>query len=450
MDETGPVGLALLSSLFKPVSPDQWLSITGLVVGMLFCLLLSAICSSSENAFFSHRESDIEDMQGDHSRSSRLILKLLSSPKHLLATMLVMNSFGVVAFVLLSNTLIDMLFDIEHNPLLHFLIDAILITLIVLIFAEVTPKVYATQHYRKSARFLALPMRFFMGLAWPLTQFLVRSTAFFEKRIKSRAPELTPEELSHAIDITTDELDAKQEKEILKGIVNIGQTQVKQIMRSRMDVQALDDSWNFAQVMEFVREMRFSRMPVFQENLDGISGVLNIKDLMPHLEKGDDFRWQKLQRAPMFIPENKMIDDLLHEFREKRNHMAVVVDEYGGCSGIVTLEDILEEVFGEINDEYDDDTLHYSKLDENSYVFEGKMQINDVCRILGLPIGYFDEVNEENDTLGGLLTEISGRIPHSGERIEYKDISFVVEAADMRKIKRVKLKLELKEEGGHA
>lgn len=441
MDDSGPVGTLLINSIVRDIGPAEVSTIIGLAVTLLVLLLFCAICASSENAFFSHRESDLAEIREDNSQASRNILYLLAYPKHLLATVLVVNSLCSVAFVVVSVFLSGIILDLEGYPLLHFFIEAIVVTLIILIFGEVMPKVYATRNYRKSAIVLSYPMRFFLFIFWPFTSLLVKFGSILEKKVKQKAPELTPEELSHAIDMTADKLDAQQEKDILKGIVNIGQTQVSQIMKPRMDVMALDDSLDYHQVLEIMKQQRFSRMPVFHENFDEITGILSMKDLLPYLDENNQFDWRKIQRPPYFVPENKKIDDLLHEIRVNRNHMAIVVDEFGGSHGIVTLEDILEEVFGELQDEFDDEAQQYSRLDDNTYLFEGKTPIVDFLRIVHLPINFFDDVNEENDTLGGLITEIAGKIPASGEEIKYKNLAFYIDSADLRKIKRLKVQI---------
>lgn len=441
MDDPGPATLNLLTTILKPVDGGQIPYLIGLGVIMLACLVVTGICAASENAFFSHRESDLEDLRSSKLQSSKNILHLLAYPKHLLATILVLNSLGMVAFVVVSTLFNETLFSLEDKPLLRFLIDAILVTLIILIFAELMPKVYATQHYRRSAVFLSFPMRAFMFVLWPFTGLLVKMSSFIEKRIKQRTPELTPEELSHAIDMAADPEDAQQEKEILKGIVNIGQIQVRQIMKPRMDMVGIAADTSFHALIEIVREMRFSRMPVYEENADNIIGILNIKHLLPHLNEADNFDWKKLMSQPFFVPENKMIDDLLHEFRHNRNHLAVVVDEFGGTCGIVTLEDILEEVFGELNDEFDEIQEQYSRLDEHTYLFEGKISLVDFLRITRLPIHFFDDAGDETETLGGFITELCGKIPGRGEMFNYKNLSFTIDASDLRKINRIKTTL---------
>lgn len=442
MDDSGPVSQFTNMLFLQPLEPADITTLLLLALGMVVLLILSAVCSASENAFFSHRESDLEELRTNTSKAQRIILNLLSYPKHLLATVLVANSLALVAFVVLSSFFIEILLDTNQYPLLRFFIDAILVTIIILIFGEVMPKVYATQNYRKTAVVLAIPMRVLFFIFWPITNVLVKMTTFLEKKIQHKSSELTPEELSQAIDITADQQDAAQEKEILKGIVNIGQTTVSQIMKPRMDVYALEDSLRFDAVMTQVRDLRFSRLPVYHDNMDQIVGILNMKDLLPHMNESADFDWLKLLRPPFFVPENKKIDDLLHEFRQNRSHLAVVVDEFGGSNGIVTLEDILEEVFGDLQDEFDDEAQAYSRLDDNTYLFEGKMLIVDFLRITHLQPGYFDDFDIASDTLGGLITELAGKIPVRGEEVSYREIRFIVDAADLRRIKRVKIKIE--------
>jgi gliding motility-associated protein GldE len=376
-------------------------------------------------------------------RKCFFLLYLLSYPKHLLATILVVNSLMAVCFVLLSAAFTEIIVDLHQEPLLQFFVDAIVVTMVLLVFGEVVPKVYATGHYRKVALWLAFPLRFFMFLCWPITNVLVITTGFLEKRIRQKPPELTPEELNRAIDITADADDAAQEKAILKGIVNIAQIQVSQIMKPRMDVVALDENWDFEEVKRVLRQQRFSRMPVYTGTLDQISGVLNMKDLMDCLGEEASFNWKQRMRPAFFVPENKKIDDLLHEFRKNRNHLAVVVDEFGGTQGIVTLEDVLEEVFGDMQDEFDEELQQYSRLDDSTWLFEGKTPLVDFLRICHLPIQYFDTLNYDTDTLAGIVTEIAGRIPVVGDEIKFNALTFIIDAADLRRVKRIKVSIDL-------
>lgn len=441
MDEPGISHLALLSIL-RPLDPAALTQLAWLGLGMLLCLGLSALCSSSENAFFSHKENDLEDLREDNSASARALLNLLEKPKQLLATILVLNSLANVAFVLLFLFFSQRLFNFEDSVWLQFAIEAVGVTLIILIFGEVIPKVYATQHYRQSARFLSIPMRAFQGLLWPLTSGLVKMGSLLERRSRPQSAELTPEELSEAIDMTSTEADAAQEKEILKGIVNMGNIQAKQILVSRLDMIALDESWSFDKVLETFREHGYSRMPVYRGSADQIVGILNAKRLLPYLDESESFNWQSLCLDAFFIPENKPIDDLLAELRQKRTHLAIVVDEFGGTSGLITLEDILEEVLGEMDDEFDrEDAQDMQRLNSYTYWLEGKVLLVDFIRECDLPLGIFDDLELESDSVAGLMTEQLGRIPRRGDTLTIAGLLFLVTAADPRRVKKVKVTL---------
>lgn len=428
--------------LIRTISAEQVPTLVFLGLGMLLCMGLCSFCAASENAFFSHGEKDLEMLRNKRTTAGNAVLKILGTPKHLLATVLILNSFGMIGFVILAEIFFEGLLNFESYKWFKFILDAVIVTIVILIFGEIMPKVYATHNHQKVARSLSLPMRFAMLLLWPFTGLLVRASNFLEKRIKSSTRELTPEELNHAIEITTNKDDAKQEKQILKGIVNISQIEVSQVMRPRMDVVALDNSADFITVLKVAEEQRFSRLPVYQDNFDYIIGVLYIKDLLPHLEKNSTFTWQKLVRPPFFVPENKKIDDLLHEFRQNRNHLAIVVDEYGGSCGIITLEDILEEVFGELNDEFDEELQLITQLDGNRYIVEGKTHILDFLKMAQLPLDYFEEINEEIDTIAGAVSEIAGRIPRRGESLTFKNLKFTIELSDIRKIKKVRIQIQ--------
>ncbi len=438
MDDAGPNALLFKIDFIKDIPSEDIPTLVSLLLAMLSCLVISAICAASENAFFSHKESDLEELEVQKDKTSQSILKLLTKPKHLLATILLLNSLVIVAFVLFSKLFYENILNNAKYPWLEFLVDTILVTLVILIFGEVMPKVYATQNYRKSARFLIHPMRFFFWILYPFSSVLEKVGEILEKNAKTVTPELTPEELSQAIDLTTDEDDAKQEKEILKGIVNMGNIQVKQIMVSRLDMIAIDHEADFNEVLKITRDMGYSRMPVYKENLDQIIGVLNSKNLLPHINEGADFKWQSLIYPPFFIPENKAIDDLLQELRQKHGHIAIVVDEFGGTSGMVTMEDILEEVFGELNDEFDEQTPDYIKVNSHTFIYEGKTLIVDFLRETNLPITLFENEDFESDTLAGLISEKLGRIPKKGDAVTISDIQFIVESADPRKVKKIK------------
>ncbi len=447
IDEPGPTGQFVLMSIVKTVTMADAPEIAMYAFIMLLCLLIAAICAGSENAFFSHRDSDVEDLRDNKTVASKMILAILERPKHLLATILLLNSLVNVAFVLISILLTEKLFDLEALPWIKFFVEAIVVTIIILVFGEVMPKVFATQHYRSSARFLVYPMRTFTWVLWPFTHLLVKFGSVLERRVKVRANELTPEELSRAIDMATDEDDAKQEKEILKGIVNMGTIQVKQIMRSRVDMTAVDKDLDFHKLLGVIREAGFSRMPVYHKTVDAIIGVLSIKSLIPNLDEGINFAWQQFVKAPYFIPENKTIDDTLQEMRTNHNHLAIVVDEFGGTSGMITMEDILDEVFGDMQDEFDDDEKAFAEMGSGIWVFEAKVLLVDFIRETELPMDLFDHLVLESDSLGGMVSERLGRMPKRDDEVLVGRVRFRVESADVRRVKKIKISIETSDVG---
>ncbi len=406
---------------------------------MLLLLLSSALISGSEVAFFSIDAKDREFLSNEKDLVSTRVLDLLMRPKRLLATILIANNFINIAIVILSTFIINNLFSFdETEQLLNFLITVIIATLLILMVGEVIPKVYATNNGIKLAKFMATPLLFIGKICSPLSSLLVSSTSFIDKRIKKSATEISVNDLDHALEITDIEGVTDEDKKILEGIVKFGETDVKQIMKSRVDVVAFDETTEFSELLPQIIENGYSRIPIFQESFDNISGVLYVKDLLPKLgESNAD--WKSLLREPFFVPESKKIDDLLRQFQESKIHMAIVVDEYGGTSGIVTLEDVIEEILGEISDEFDDDDIVYSKIDENNYVFEGKIALVDMYKIMDIEGEVFEEEKGESDTLAGFLIEKSGKIMKKNERINFDDYLFEVEAADKRRIKQVKV-----------
>lgn len=441
IDDPGPAGL-IFQTIVQPISAADVPEIVVYSLILLLCLIVSAICSSSENAFFSHRDSDTEALREEKSKTAKYILEVLERPKQLLATMLLLNSLVNVAFVLIAILLTEKLFDLEALPWLKFFVEAIVVTVVILVFGEVVPKVFATQNYKSAARFLVFPMRTFIWVFSPFTFLLVKFGSFLERGIKPQAQELTPEELSMAIDMATDEDDAQQEKEILKGIVNMGSIQVKQIMRSRVDMTAVERDSDYHKLLSVIRESGFSRIPVYEKNIDSIVGVLSIKHLISHLDESASFDWTQFVKAPYFIPENKAIDDTLAEMRTNHNHLAIVVDEFGGTSGMITMEDILDEVFGDMQDEFDDEEKGYVRIKEGVFVFEGKVLLVDFVREVGLPIDLFDHLELESDSLGGMISERLGRMPKRGDEVMVGQVQFKVESADIRKTKKVRVTIE--------
>ncbi len=407
---------------------------------LLLLLIFSGLFSSSEVAFFSLAPAQLSHLDDPAAgRTYQLIRQLLDNPKKLIATLLISNSLVNIGIVLVSNSIIHRMFDFSRNAALGFAVQVVAVTFVIVLFGEVMPKVYATKRNFRMAQLMAFPLFIIDKVLTPVSFLLVRSTGLIESRLKKRGYEVSMDELTHAIDIASDTDTPPDEKKILKGIVNSGNIDVRQIMKPRMDVVALDVKAPFSHVLSVIHEAGYSRLPVYEENLDRVKGVIFIKDLIAHLGSGDEFRWQQLMRTPFFIPESKRINDLLQEFQQKKIHLAVVVDEYGGTLGIVTLEDILEEIVGEMADEFDDEEPLYSRLDDENFVFEGKALLNDICRVMGIDRDIFDAIPGETATLAGMLLELAGRIPGKNEVIDYKDIRFTIESADKRKIKRVKI-----------
>ena len=427
---------------------------------IVICLILSGLFSSSENAYFSLSPSDLIILNDENSNSSRIALDLINEPsrktatRRLLATILLMNNLINIFLVIFSSYVFATLFsfqpfeiqwlNITVDP--NFIVQVIIITFLLVLIGEIIPKIYATQNTLKIVRFMARPLQICYVVFKPFVRLLAASSSIFDKYLKNRMHNISMEEISQAIDIA-DEVKEIEEKHILKGIINFGNTSVKQIMKPRTEVYCIDIKTDAQQLLKTIMGWSYSRIPVYEDGFDQVRGILYIKDLLPHIHKKTNFHWQELIKPSFYVPEHKKIDDLLEEFQEKRVHMAIVVDEYGGTSGIVTMEDILEEVFGEIKDEFDEDELTYSQLDENTYLFEGKTALNDITKILDLSLDHFDKVRGDADTLGGLLMEIVGGIPVKGETIELNNITFTIESADNRRLKRIKLQLASTENG---
>lgn len=396
--------------------------------------------SAAESAFFSLPLKSREELKKSTSLRDKIVLQIYDKPKKLLATILIINNLANIGIVLLSEVIAYQELDFNANPLLAFLIQVVAVTFLILLFSEVIPKVFANQHALLVARFMAFPISVLEKVASPLSYLLIQSTAFIDSKIKKKTQVISVADLSQALDLTNSTDMPEHEKKILKGIVKFGQVSVKQIMSPRMDVTALEYTAPFDKLIQIIHASGYSRIPIYKQTIDKIVGILSVKDLLSHINGNNNFKWQELIREPFFVPENKKNDDLLKEFQHRKIHMAVVVDEYGGTSGIVTLEDVIEEIVGEINDEFDDDDLIYSKLDENNFVFEGKVSLSDLSRKLNMDVGIFElPSGKEVDTLAGFLIEYTGTIPKKGEEIKYKDYIFTVESADNRKIKRVKI-----------
>ena len=395
----------------------------------------SAFVSASEVAYFSLTSAELEEMDNDNVR------QLLQNPNELLATILITNNFINVAIVVISTYLTSMAIWFPEGSSLEFVFQVVIITGLLLLFGEIMPKVYANNN---AVAFSLRTNKVLISLkkaVYPLSYLLLASTNFINKKLVSKQTPISIEEISKALDIIDHE-NKEEEKRILRSIVEFGNTDVKEIMKSRVAISAIDKKTSFTQVLKIIISSGYSRIPVFEKRIDKIVGILYIKDLIPYLNEKNDFDWVKLCRAPYFIPETKMLNDLLKEFQAKKNHLAIVVDEYGGTSGLVTLEDVLEEIVGEINDEFDVDDNVYSKLDEYNYIFEGKISLNDFLKITKAEIDFFDKIKGEYDTLAGLVLELEGNIPKIGTVYKITPFTIVVESADLRKIKRLKVTID--------
>ncbi|OYU96149.1 MAG: hemolysin [Bacteroidetes bacterium B1(2017)] len=441
MDEP-PAGSIFLQ-LFNPAfSSSDALSVLFSLLGIIILVFLSACYSGSENALFSLSKAQLAELIEEPGSRANAINFLLRYPKRLLATILIANTFVNIAVVLVTTFLFGTIFNFHAYPLFGFLFEVVFVTFLLVLFGEVIPKVYSFQNNVKISRILAVPIYYTYKLFQPLVFILERSTSIIDKRITKKGHILSVDELNHAIEITSEKDAPKQEKNILKSVVNFGNTNVKQIMRQRPDVIGVELSILFDQLMLQIVDSGYSRVPVFEDNLDQIKGILFTKDLLPHLNEGSDFNWQALIRPAYFIPESKKIDDLLKEFQTKRMHLAIVVDEFGGTSGLVSMEDIVEEIFGEIQDEFDEDEHVYTRINQYTFVFEGKMLINDMCKYMEIPVEDFEDVRNDAETIGGMLLEINSHLPKMGQEIKFKNYTFKIESVDARRIKRVKVSFE--------
>ena len=430
-----PQSLIFLANIVQPFS---WELIFPLLL-LLTLLLCSALVSGSEVAFFSIKNQDLESIKDERQSLYKDLNDLLEHPKTLLATILISNNFINVGIVILSAFITNSAFDFREFQLLGLLIEIVAITFLILLFGEVLPKVYANRKSLEFTSFMRRPMLILRKIFYPLSHLLVGSTDFIEKRLKNSSENLSVDELSQALELTSDENTTHDEQKILEGIVKFGNTTVKQIMKPRLDVVCIDINSDYSKVLSLILDSGYSRIPVYEEQFDNIKGTLYIKDLIPYIEEEKEFKWQELIRESFFVPENKKIDDLLNEFQEKKIHLAIVVDEFGGTSGIITLEDIIEEIVGDISDEFDDDELVYSKLDDRNYVFEGKIHLTDFFKVLEVEEEPFERHRAEADTLAGFLLEISGKFPEQNEEIVFDSYTFKIESLEGRRIKRIKV-----------
>lgn len=429
------------SQLFSlEVFTENWLFLTLGGLSLLFLLLASALISGSEVAFFSLDAKDVAACKESNKPQDKKLVDLITKPKLLLATILIINNFVNVGFVTLSTFITWTLVDTKTPGGEVLLVLTVIVTTLLTLFGELVPKIYANLNNLNFARMMSSTLGLLESVFKPLSFTLMSITNVIDKRFAKRGYDISVEELNQALEITTTSEDTtNEEKDILKGIVNFSTLTVKQVMKSRMDITALDTELNFHQLMDKINKSGFSRIPIYTETIDKIDGILYIKDLLPFLDQDENYEWQKLIRSGFFVPETKKIDVLLKDFQEKRVHMAIVVDEYGGTSGLITLEDIIEEIVGEINDEFDDDDVAFDQIDSQTYIFEGKTTLNDFCKVVDISPSTFEEVKGESESLGGLLLEINTKLPLAGEQVYFDKFIFTVTAVDAKRIKRIKV-----------
>ena len=417
------------------LTPDYKIIIGFVVLALL--LFGSALFSGSEVAYFSLSPEDLERFRNDNRKKAKVVLRLYSMPERLLSTILIGNNIINVAVVLLAAFLSSRLFDVSDSPVLGFLLEAIVITFLLLFFGEILPKVYASKNNTEVALFMAFPLSFSEKIFRPIASMLISSTQLVKKRAGKRQEQISINDLSDALELTSDDL--REDEKILKGILNFGNINVSAIMCPRIDVTAVDIRMGFKDIIPVIIESGFSRIPAYSESFDNVKGILYAKDVLPYINNPGSFKWQTLLRPPYFVPETKKINDLLKEFQVNKIHMAIVIDEYGGTAGIITLEDILEEIVGEITDESDDEEVLYRKIDEKKYIFAGKILLNDLNKILGFDYDPFEKVRGESETLAGLILELTGEIPKKGQVVSHNRFTFTIESADRRRIKEIRV-----------
>ena len=428
-----------------PEPPSFFLTLLNLDVpfisGMVLLVVLlccSALISGAEVAFFSLTKSDIDNGLENNTKTFDIISKLLDRPKKLLATILVANNFINIGIVILFAYLGEHLFEDIEQRWVRFVLEVVVITFLILLFGEIIPKIYASRNRVKFSSFMAIPLKLLDVIFSPVSLPMRSITLGIQNRFGKQKSNLSVDQLSQALELTTEGDTTMEEQKILEGIVSFGNTDTKQVMRPRMDIFALNYELDYSQVIPEIIKNGYSRIPVYKDSIDQVVGILYIKDLLPHIEH-KDFEWTKLLREPFFVPENKKLDDLMVEFQEKKVHLAVVVDEYGGTSGVISLEDVIEEIVGDISDEFDDDDVIYNKIDDKNYSFEGKTTLKDFYRIVKLENeAIFEDHKGEAETIAGFVLEISGIFPRLQSKINFKNYVFTIEAIDKKRIKQIK------------
>jgi putative hemolysin len=409
------------------------------LIAIMILLVMSALISGAEAAFFSLSPADVSSYRNSRSKTSQVIYHLLEMPEKLLATILVINNLGNIGIIIISAYFTDALFDFSHAPILGFIVQVVVITLVIVFFGEILPKIYAIRYSGKVVRFMAVPLDICEKICRPVNFMLINTTSLIQGKFANKGKNISMDDLSDALDLT--EQGINEEKRILEGIVKFGNMDVREIMTPRVDVLGINIQTKFKKLIAHIIDSGFSRIPVYNQDLDNIKGILYIKDLLPYLNKPDSFNWQSLMRPPYYVPETKKINDLLKEFQTGKIHVAVVIDEYGGTSGIITLEDILEEIVGEISDESDKEEVFHIRIDEHNFLFEGKVLLNDFFKILNMDEETFDEVKGEAETLAGLILEIKGELPRKNDAIPCKGFLFTIKSVDQRRIKQIQVTL---------
>jgi putative hemolysin len=425
--------LSLIDVTFYPVEP-------GIIMAIFIVVILlvgSALISGSEVAYFSLSPTDKQNLEDRSSRNSRAVLELIRKPARLLGTILITNNFINVGIVILASFVMNKLIDFGSSKTLQFLVQVVVVTFILLLFGEILPKLYANLYASRFAQFMAYPLKFFEKLFYPISSMLIYSTSMVNRRLARKKQNISIDDLSEALELTSDNI--SEDKNILEGIIKFGNIDVKEIMKARIDVVSADIKTNLDELISIAIDSGYSRIPIFDKTFDNVKGILYIKDLLPHIQKSKNFKWQSLIRPLHYVPENKKIDDLLNEFQTKKIHMAIVVDEYGGTSGIITLEDIIEEIFGEITDESDEDEVFFNQISADEYLFNGKILLNDLYKILETEDDIFESVKGDADTLAGLILELKGDFPDKGEKTSFRNFEFIIEAVDRRRIKQIRL-----------
>jgi gliding motility-associated protein GldE len=411
------------------------------IIGIIILLFCSAMISGSEVALFSLNQTDLDDLSKKNSSTAKVISELLAKPKKLLATILVANNFINIGIVILFSYSLNSVFSVIESTLLKFIVEVVLVTFLLLLFGEVLPKVYASRNNVKFACFIAYPISILDKVLSPVSIPLRSITNFIQERLGKQKTNFSVDQLSQALELTSSDDTSQEEQKLLEGIVSFGNTDTKQVMSPRIDLFALDIEETFAEIFPKIVEKGYSRIPVYRDNIDHIEGVLFIKDLIPHINK-KEFDWKTLLREPFFVPENKKLDNLLKDFQGMKSHLAIVVDEYGGTSGIVSLEDVIEEIVGDISDEFDDENINFSQIDDRNYLFEGKINLKDFYRIIDVDEDLFEIRKGEAETLAGFILEILGNFPKKGQKIQFENCLFTIEVVDKKRVKQIKVTID--------